>query len=136
MNSKFLHSLFVLACPALIGMGPLRAQNPAGSSDTNGSKVTAPARHSDASHTAVSPSTPNADDAEGADREAQRAANTAVANDRGTVAANEASASRFHVGWLGMLGLLGLLGLFRRSNFQLVRRPDAERPRAGHRRAA
>jgi MYXO-CTERM domain-containing protein len=137
MNSKFLHFLFVLACAALIGLGPLRAQNPAGSSDANGSTVTAPARYSDASHSAVSPSsTPDANDADRAAADSQRAANTDVANDRGTIAANQASSSHFHVGWFGLLGLLGLLGLIRRSNAQQIRRGENDNRRDDYPRAA
>ena len=119
MNSKFLHFMFVLTCAALIGLGPLRAQSPSSSSDGNGSAVTAPAQHSDASHAAVSPSVaPNADSTRGRS-DAQKASDTAIANDRGTVAPNVSDGKRFSAGWIGLLGLLGLLGL--------VRRPKAER---------
>ncbi|HEX8925645.1 MAG TPA: hypothetical protein VF786_07615, partial [Terriglobales bacterium] len=89
MNSKLLHFLFVLACAALIGLGPLRAQSPANSSEGNGSAVTAPARHSDASHSAISPSSsPNADSTRDRNegKDARKAADVAIANDRDTVA--------------------------------------------------
>jgi cobalamin biosynthesis Mg chelatase CobN len=118
MNSKLLHFLFVLACAALIGLGPLRAQNPTASSDANGSAVTAPARQPDASHSAVAPSsTPDANNAHASDRnaDAHRAADAAVANDRGTLPENQAAPSHFSAGWVGLLGLLGLLGLVRRG---------------------
>jgi len=106
MNSKFLHFLFVLACAALIGLGPVhgaRAQNPAATSDGNGAAVTAPARHSDANPAGA---------ADGSHPE-RNAANTDIANDRGTVPPNQTSGFHFNVGWIGIVGLLGLLGLVR-----------------------
>lgn len=124
MNSKFLHFLFVLTCAALIGLGPLRAQSPSGSSDGNGSAVTAPARHSDASHSAVAPSAaPDADSTRGRS-DAQKASDAAIANDRGTAAPNEVARTRFSAGWIGLLGLLGLLGLVRRPRVERVEKNE------------
>lgn len=109
MKSKLLSFLLLIACAVSIGLRPARAQNPAGSSDSNGSAVTAPARQSDASHTAVSPSsTPKSEEAKA---DAQRDANTAVANDRGTVTAPASGTAHLNPGWLGLLGLLGFFGL-------------------------
>ena len=121
MNSKLLHFLFALACAALIGLGPLRAQSPTSSSDANGAAVTQSARHSDASYTAVSPSSaPQGNSVRDVERNAnaQKAADTTIANDRGTIAPNQPSDSRFSAGWIGLLGLLGLLGLIRRPRVQ------------------
>lgn len=119
MNSKFLHFLFVLACAAMIGLGPLRAQSPSGTRDANGSAVaTSSATGADASKRAEAAS------------DSQRSANAAIANDRDTV--GSAAGSHFHVGWLGLLGLFGLLGLTRRDSVQHVRRASTirdDRPR-------
>lgn len=129
MNSKFLHFLCVLACGALIGLGPLRAQNPHSSSDANGSAVTAPAQQPDATHSAISPSsTPNANDAQRANSDSQQAAENAVRNDRGTVPREDGDA-HFNAGWIGLIGLLGLLGLVRRGSAQQVRRVEREEAR-------
>lgn len=139
MNSRLLHFLFVLACAALIGLGPLRAQNPTSSSDANGSAVTAPASSPDASHSAVAPSSaPDANNARGSDHnaDARRAADAAVANDRGTVPENQASPSRWSAGWVGLLGLLGLLGLVRPGARRSRNLTRTEAPREDYRRAA
>lgn len=147
MNSKFLNFLLVLACAALLGLGSLRAQNPASNSDGNGSAVSSPSRQSDNAPVAPA-STPNANDAHRASTAAadsRNAANTAVANDRGTLPANQTSPSSFHIGWIGLVGLLGLLGLFgllRRSRAHDARGAEdtvheqQEPPREDYRRAA
>ncbi len=142
MNSKLLHFLCVLACAGILGLGPVKAQNPASTSDANGSAVTAPARQSDASHSAVAPSSDASKDI--GPTEAQPAENAAVANDRGTVSVNQATASNFKFGWLwilGLVGLLGLLGLLRRGRrienkveTRQIRREEQER--SEYRRAA
>ena len=138
MNSKLLHFLFVLCCAALIGLGPIRAQNSTPASDSNGNAVTAPARQSDAGHSAVSPSSAASNDA--APKDAQRAANDAVDNDRGTVVANPATHSGFNAGWLGILGLVGLLGLLgllrRKSDQRKLRRAGRPEEQSDFRRAA
>ncbi len=143
MNSKFLNFLFVLACAALIGLGPLRAQNPSSSSDANGSAVTAPAQHPNAGRADLAPSaTPNATSTKGPEdgnADSQRLANAAVNNDRDVVPVNKSSlATRFSIGWIGLFGLLGLLALMRRRSArqkrnvgpQLIRRsnPEEHRP--------
>lgn len=131
MNSKFLHFLFVLACAALIGLGPIRAQNSAGATDPNGSAVTAPARTSDAN------SVKSPDPGVAA---AQKAADNAVANDRGTVPANQKSPYRVTAAWAGMLGVIvlaGLVAVIRRRGLarQNHGAETVERP-ANYRRAA
>jgi hypothetical protein len=136
MNSRLLHFLFALACAALIGLGPLRAQNPASGSDANGSAVTAPARQPDASHSAVSPSASPDSARSDQNADARRAADAAVANDRGTVPENQTSTSRFSAGWVGLIGLLGLLGLVRRGNRESGNVKSAEAERVDFRRAA
>ena len=119
MNSKLLNFLIVLACATLIGLGPLHAQSPAGSSDANGSAVTAPAKNSNATHSDLSPSsTPDATRTKTEDdrtADSRQLAEAAVDNDRGIIPTDTNSlGSRFSIGWIGLFGLLGLLGLIRR----------------------
>jgi cobalamin biosynthesis Mg chelatase CobN len=117
MNSKFLHFLFVLACAAFIGLGPMRAQNSASTTDANGSAVSAPAR------------TPEATSVKGTDSgvvASQKAADNAVANDRGTVPANQKSPYRVTAAWVGILGVVVLAGVL-----MLFRRRGAARQSAG-----
>jgi cobalamin biosynthesis Mg chelatase CobN len=134
MNTKLLHFLVVLCCAALIGLGPIRAQNPTGTSDANGSAVTAPARQSDAGHSAVSPSSAASNDARTTD--SRKAANNAEENDRGTVPQNKSKAASFNVGWIGLVGLLGLIGLVRRGRAKDVPRVEREIDRTDYHRAA
>jgi hypothetical protein len=131
MNSKFLHFLFVLACASLIGLGPIRAQNSAGTADANGSAVTAPAGTPDAN------SVKTADSGMAA---SQKAADNAVANDRGTVPANQKSPYRVTAAWAGMLGVLVLAGLVavirRRGLARQNRSAETAERQANYRRAA
>lgn len=124
MNSKLLNFLVVLACATFMGLGAVRAQNPATGSSGNASAISAPSPQTEAAPNRPA-STPNANDARRASTasDTRDAANTAVANDRGTVAANQSAPSEFHVGWIGLVGLFGLLGLL-----GVVRRGSARSP--------
>lgn len=114
VDSKFLNFLLVLACFAFMGLAPLRAQNP-NTSDANGEAITAPAQHSDAGHSALSPaSTPDAN------------VNASVKSDPSAVPRDTDSlASRFTIGWIGLFGLIGLVGLLG------LLRDRKEQPRSG-----
>lgn len=124
MNSKFLNLLLVLACAAFIGLGPMRAQSPPSSSDGNGSAVTAPAQHPD---TSAAPSAANGNDTRRTDAtlDGPSSAETAIANDRGTIPANQPTKRRVNATWISVFGLLIVLGLF-----GFLRRNRRERTKA------
>ncbi len=134
MRSKLLSFLLVLACAALIGLHPVRAQNPTGSSDANGNAVAAPAKQSDT----ASPSSVRK--SEQAVPDSKRDADNAIANDRGTATgpAHRLTASVEMLSLIALVGLIGLVLFLRRRSAQTPR--DAGLPRRAdhedHRRAA
>lgn len=92
MKFKLLHFLCVLACAALIGLGPAKAAN-----------VTHAFDHAVAAPSAVPP---NSGQLRPANDQPTRAGVPPVRN------------SRFKVGWIGVVGMLGLLGLARRDDLE------------------
>ncbi|WP_041856078.1 LPXTG cell wall anchor domain-containing protein [Candidatus Korobacter versatilis] len=133
MRSKLLGILLVLAFSALLGLHPVRAQNPTGSSDSNGNAIIAPAKQSD---TATPSKTAKSDQAV---PDSKREANNAIANDRGTVnpSTGRATMSFSLLAIVALLGLIGLLVFIRRRSVLASRNTASNRnDRDDYRRAA